>query len=340
MLRIVKIGLVVCLFAALQLAVAAFAQAPAHQSFVVLVGGGAIAQVDVMDFAPHTLKIHRGDSVTWFVTGFHNVDFNSQAQPLVIAPVVNGKPTPQLNPDVAFPHIPDKGIYTGGVASSGLSMLPNASPTFTLTFDVAPGTYTYFCDVHMGMTGEIVVVPDNQAIPSPGEVSAQGLMELGKNINSGIAGFNQALGASQSKMTAGADGGHVLMGTMAGAASIDAFFPYTVTIHAGQSVTWTMPDMAMDQHTITSLPLPSDTEEFIPQPPQGNKPPVILLGPIMAPTTPSGSTIKSGGTFNSGLMMMSTSYTLTFADPGVYPYGCFLHDGMLGVVVVLPTTGS
>ena len=39
-------------------------------------------------------------------------------------------------------------------------------------------------------------------------------------------------------------------------------------------------------------------------------------------------------------MMMGKDYTLTFADPGVYPYGCFLHDGMLGVVVVLPATSS
>jgi len=340
MLRIVKITMFVCLITPLALAGAALAQGTAHQSFVVMAGGGSIAQVDVMDFAPHTLKIHRGDSVTWFITGFHDVDFNSQAQPLVIAPAVNGKPTPQLNPDVVFPNIPAKGVYTGGVASSGLSVIPNASPTFTLTFDVAPGTYTYFCDTHPGMTGEIVVVRDDQPVLSPSEVSAQGLMELGKNINAGIGAFNQELAASQSNMTAGADGGHVLMGLMAGAVSLDAFFPYTITIHAGQSVTWTMSDKMMDSHTVTSLPLPSDTQEFIPQPPQGNKPPVILLGPIMGPSTPSGSTIKGGGSFNSGLMMMSTSYTLTFADPGVYPYGCFLHDGMLGVVVVLPATGS
>src|SRR5579859_3078389 len=106
MLRIVKITMFVCLITPLALAGAALAQGTAHQSFVVMAGGGSIAQVDVMDFAPHTLKIHRGDSVTWFITGFHDVDFNSQAQPLVIAPAVNGKPTPQLNPDVVFPNIP------------------------------------------------------------------------------------------------------------------------------------------------------------------------------------------------------------------------------------------
>ena len=72
------------------------------------------------------------------MAGFHDVDFNTQAQPLVIAPVVDGKPAPQLNPDVAFPHIPADGVYTGGVASSGLPVIPNASPTFTLTFDVPP----------------------------------------------------------------------------------------------------------------------------------------------------------------------------------------------------------
>ena len=219
-------------------------------------------------------------------------------------------------------------------------MIPNASPTFTLTFDVAPGTYTYFCDVHPGMTGEIVVVPDDQPIPTPGEASAQGLMELSKNIGDGTAAYNQAMATAQDQMVAGADGGQVTMGGMTGTASLDAFFPYTVTIHAGQSVTWSMSDKAMDLHTVTALPLPSDDQEFIPQPPQGNNPPVILLGPITTPTTPNGSTVRAGNSFNSGLMHPGETYTLTFSDPGVYPYGCFLHDGMLGVVVVLPATNS
>ena len=340
MFRIIKITVFACLITLLSLSGNAFAQDAAPQSFVVIAGAGAPAQVDVMDFAPHTLKIHRGDTVTWFMAGFHNVDFNTQPQPLVIAPEVDGKPTPQLNPAAVYPNIPDKGVYTGGVASSGLPVIPNASPTFTLTFDVAPGTYNYYCDVHPGMMGEIVVVPDDQPIPSPTEASTQGLMELGKNISDGTAAFDQALTASQDQMTAGADGATVQMGKMVGLVSLDAFFPYTVTIRAGQSVTWTMEDHTMELHTVTSLPLPSDEEEFLPQAPQGNNPPAILLGPVAAPSTPSGSTIHAGDTFNSGLMMMGKSYTLTFADPGVYPYGCFLHDGMLGVVVVLPATNS
>jgi plastocyanin len=241
---------------------------------------------------------------------------------------------------VAYPTVPDNGVYTGGVASSGLPVTPDASPMFTLTFDVAPGTYNYYCDVHNGMTGQIIVVPDDQPIPSPTEAQTQGLMELGKNIGQGIATFNQEMAATQDQMVAGADGATVEMGKMAGMVSIDAFFPYTVTIQAGQSVTWTMEDHTMELHTVTSLPLPSEDEEFLPQAPQGNNPPVILLGPVAAPSTPSGSTVHTGDSFNSGLMMAGKSYTLTFADPGVYPYGCFLHDGMLGVVVVLPATNS
>jgi plastocyanin len=148
------------------------------------------------------------------------------------------------------------------------------------------------------------------------------------------------LAATQSQATAGADGAQVQMGKMVGLTSLDAFFPYTITIHAGESVTWTMEDHTMELHTVTSLPLPPEIQEFIPQPQQGDKPPLLLLGPIMSPSTPSGSTVHAGDSFNSGLMMMGKDYTLTFADPGVYPYGCFLHDGMLGVVVVLPATNS
>ena len=64
------------------------------------------------------------------MAGVHDVDFNTQAQPLVIAPVVDGKPTPQLNPDVVYPHIPANGIYTGGVASSGLPFDPECFAHF------------------------------------------------------------------------------------------------------------------------------------------------------------------------------------------------------------------
>ena len=340
MFRIMKITMFACLISLLSLGGGIFAQDAAPQSFTVLVGGSAIPQIDVMDFAPHSLKIYRGDTVTWIMAGFHNVSFNTTVLPLVIAPMVDGNPTPQLNPDVVFPQVPDNGVYTGGIANSGLPVIPNASPTFTLTFDVAPGTYTYYCDVHPGMTGEVVVVPDDEQIPSPGEAAAQGSMEMGKNINDGMAAYDQAMADAQDQMMAGADGGHVAMGPMTGKASIDAFFPYSVTIHAGQSVTWTMSGKAMDMHTVTSLPLPSDDQEFIPQAPQGNNPPVILLGSVMSPSTPSGSTVKAGDSFNSGLMKPGEDYTLTFADPGVYPYGCFLHPGMLGVVVVLPATGN
>src|SRR5579859_894752 len=131
MSRIVKITVFVCLMILVSLGVGSFVKAAAPQSFTVLIGASSIPQVDVMDYAPHTLKIHRGDSVTWLTAGFHDVDFNTQAQPFVIAPMVNGKPSPQLNPAVVYPNIPANHVYKGGVASSGLPVNPNASPTFT-----------------------------------------------------------------------------------------------------------------------------------------------------------------------------------------------------------------
>ena len=124
MFRIMKITVFACLFRSVSVGGSVFAQDASPQSFIIIAGAGSLPQVDVMDFSPHTLKIHRGDTVTWIMAGFHDVDFNTQAQPLVIAPVVDGKPTPQLNPDVVYPHIPANGVYTGGVASSGLPFIP------------------------------------------------------------------------------------------------------------------------------------------------------------------------------------------------------------------------
>jgi plastocyanin len=141
------------------------------------VRAGTGTPLDANDgFVPDHLTIHVGDKVSWVSGGvlFHTVSFGIDPlkTPLFI-PVANGPqgPTLAFNPVIATPAIPAGGMYSGGVANSGLELKGNylnkpgetyvAAP-FALTFTKA-GTYTYYCLVHgPSMTGTITVLPAGQ----------------------------------------------------------------------------------------------------------------------------------------------------------------------------------
>ena len=93
------------------------------------------------------------------------------------------------------------------------------------------------------------------------------------------------------------------------------FFTSTITIDAGDSVTWTW----RGEHTVSFL-LPDQS-------------------PFTAPITPAGGTTEDGSAFtSSGDQIVPFSYTLTFPKPGTYVYYCLLHPPeMVGEVIVQPT---
>ena len=95
------------------------------------------------------------------------------------------------------------------------------------------------------------------------------------------------------------------------------FFPESITIDVGDSVTWTVEGNA---HTVTFLgPLSSF-------PPGDN------------PTSPfGGSTYDGSALTSSGAMFPGNKYTLTFTKAGSYPYMCLFHPPeMVGIIVVQP----
>ncbi len=304
------------------------------QTYVVLAGGAGPNQVDVLGFSPSALQIHRGDTVIWHLIGFHNIDFNNQIAQLIIAPTVDGKPLPQLNPEVAFPNLPAGGKYTGGRVNSGLPLGPDAPTEFMLTFDAPPGTYAYLCDVHPGMVGTVTVVPDDQPVPSPQESFTKAMNELGNDVNAGMGAAMSAMQMASSGIVASGDAS-VMAGAYASPSSVQAFFPAVVVIKPGSTVTWTIDPKGVESHTMTSLPLPPPGSEFALQPPaKAGDPPLILLAGPGFPSAISGSEVKTGTAFNSGVIGPDATYALKFTTPGVYQYGCILHPGMFGVVIV------
>lgn len=98
-----------------------------------------------------------------------------------------------------------------------------------------------------------------------------------------------------------------------------SFYSSSLTIDAGDTVTWAFP--AGEAHTVT------------------------FLGPRATPPPPSdptaaapagGSTYDGTAYTSSGFVLLGKTYALTFPTPGTYKYYCLLHgaSGMVGTIVV------
>ncbi len=99
------------------------------------------------------------------------------------------------------------------------------------------------------------------------------------------------------------------------------FFPATITINAGDTVTWTFP--AGEPHTVTFL---GNGQATPPPPTDPND------------AKPAGGSTYDGSTYtSSGFLLRGKSYSLTFTKPGTYSYYCLIHvPEMEGSVVVQP----
>ncbi len=131
------------------------------------------------------------------------------------------------------------------------------------------------------------------------------------------------------------------------------FYPRSVTINVGDTVTWQL----FGFHTVTFAgshhPYPfaapagkqAVTKDAAGQPFWwSGKAPVLAISPL-AILQQGGSTISSRADVrSSGLMRVLSAgpksppapYQLTFTSPGIYHYQCAVHTGMRGVVIVRP----
>lgn len=306
------------------------AQEMAPQTYLVQAGAYNIGNAELLAFSPGNLQVHRGDTVTWWINGFHNVSFHEEPIQLLIFP--EGA-APQVNPAIALPTIENGGTFTGEAANSGLPLGPDAGPFFSLVIDAEPGVYTYQCDIHGGMIGTIEVVADDVAIPTPAEVAVKASEEIGGQ-------FMQAMGPmmeqAASAATTSTDGTVTVQAGSSGTGrvTVNQFFSPLVTIAAGETVTWVNPEGSVEPHFVKSVPFDAAAyPDFVPVMQEG-QPPIIEAGPGLLGTTQSGETIGAGGVINSPILVPGDTFAITFSDPGVYPYLCQIHPGMNGVVVV------
>jgi len=103
--------------------------------------------------------------------------------------------------------------------------------------------------------------------------------------------------------------------------SLDSMFPKVVFIHEGDKVVFTNGAIGTP-HTVTFL---------------AGQTPLTTQDPTHAiPSAPSGGSWDGKAFLNSGILVPSQSYEVTFTSSGAYSYYCVLHPMMTGTVVVVP----
>jgi plastocyanin len=141
----------------------------------------------------------------------------------------------------------------------------------------------------------------------------------------------------------------VLVGGARGTSSLNEFFPRSVEIRAGDTVTWRMNGNADDPHTVTFAPDLDEVVDIVPRP-NGGRGEFIFATTLVVPSRRSDAPVeeyKRGGYFNSGIMFgyqigekvpMIDTFSMKFPEPGTYRYICGIHEFHRGTVVVKEAT--
>jgi plastocyanin len=264
-------------------------------------------------FLPGEIWIDQGDTVTWEANSveIHTVTFFPD----------NGAPTVAFNPGDPAEVLPQgTGVVDGTYQNSGvLTTVPEGSdfgplPPFvvpqkdyTLSFPTT-GDFNYYCLVHgVMMMGTVHVAPAGAAYPhtqawydAEGAAQARAIRLDGNRLRA--AALKQA------------SNDHVMVGADDGLAMVMRFLRPNVTVHVGDTVVFDNSE-SMGPHTVTF----------------GEEP----QGPGLEHYVPFAT--YGGGDLNS-FVPPGLNFSVTFTQPGTYPYICALHDvqGMVGTVTVEP----
>jgi plastocyanin len=302
-------------------------------------------QAEVNDFFPHQVTIHQGDTIEWqgMWIRFHSIDIPQKGGsdlPFILPTNTtasgltdfagnpfwfNGQPNLAFNPQLFAAS--GGGTYDGSARVD--SGLPVGRPTpFKLTF-TKPGTYAYYCDLHFGMRGIVVVTPKSAKIPTRAQENQQIAAQQSRD-----AKLAKAL--AHTRVTSGVSVG------VSGKYSVEvlAMFPRTLHVRAGATVTFAMPTTTGEIHTATFGPSdylkPLNTSITDPTPAATVLYPSSQRGPIQVPGTHGNGFANSGGLDRGDEAPLNSRSKFTFTAPGTYSYVCLLHPFMHGTIVVSP----
>jgi plastocyanin len=214
-----------------------------------------------------------------------------------------------------------------------------------LSPDIAPGTYGFFCIVHGPFQrGTIEVVPLDQEIPEPRDVTLQALREVNNEAEGMLEAFERARDEGVF-VAAGSQFQGNFAGLITGAEAsgqINEFLPRDIDAQVGEPITWLM----FSGHSIAF-----DVPEYYPivefgddgtvnvneeiHEPAGGSPPLPEEEPE-GPLVIDGGAWDGSGFFSSGTLWSPehVEYTLRISEPGTYAYACLIHPPMVGTVRV------
>jgi plastocyanin len=255
-------------------------------------------------YLPGTLWVNVGDTVVWTARSgdIHTVTFLPPGQ----------TPPP-------FTGSPDQVNRVGGNVYDGtsyfnsglLSDIPvpgfSTARSYSLTFGV-PGDFVYHCLVHPSMLGIIHVRPVGALYPYSQK-------DYDKQIRAGTQTVLHD-GQKLADFAENHSNNHnVILGIGDTQTSVVRFFPSHITIHVGDTITFTSQD-AGNPHTVT----------FGPEPP-----PQDVNAPYGDPTNFNGQYPLS-----SGILFFGQSFKVTFKKAGTFPFRCLFHDylGMTAIITV------
>jgi plastocyanin len=304
-----------------------------------------VYQPDINAFFNKKTTINVGGTVSFRLQGFHTVDLPGKAGaplPLIVPgkTVVsgvndaagnpfwfNGKvPNVGLNPALLGP--PKTTTFNGSQRlDSGLPLGPPKPLNVKFT---KAGTYRFFCDVHPGMVGTVVVKPFGKPIPS----AKQDAKALVRQVTADVKAARKAAAAKLPPNT-------VSLGeSTPSGVELFTMFPATLTVNANTVVTFRMSKSSFETHTATFGPaaeLKKLAKGFggVSFPAQG-----VFPSDRVQPITES-PTAHGDGFANTGALdndphsaTIPSSGKIDFTAPGTYHFICLIHPFMHGTIIV------
>lgn len=176
------------------------------------------------------------------------------------------------------------------------------------------GSYHFVCLLHPFMDGTLEVVNEDVDRIRPDAVAKAAVTAYETD--------ETAAGKLPEPQARRETGKTVTAGTGDKVTSVNAFFPASAKVQAGDTVVWKN-ESPYEPHTVTfqnPFETPEDKRAFVP-------------GGVASGNDFSGGYSHSG-LFGPGPVFPSDNFSLKFTKKGSYPYVCILHPGMGGVVDV------
>lgn len=307
----------------------------------------------VNNFLLNKVTINVGDTVAWDgaarANGFHTIDLPGKGgNDLPFTAAFPSKPVTGVNDFAGRPFWfngqPSVGFNPTLLASSGGhnydgstrvdSGVPLGPPKpFKVTF-TKPGVYRYFCDVHYGMVGYVVVRGKGKRVPSAAQDKAA------------LASEEAAYAATAKKVDkTTVRGSNVSVGASGpGGVEVFAMFPTILRVKVGTVVRFSMSKLTRETHTVTfgdtakggyvyNLGQTAFTSAIFD--PRGAYPSDPPPGPLSLNLTSHGNGFGNLGALDRDTgTPLPPSGQIKFTQPGTYHYICLIHPFMHGTVIV------